>query len=774
MERSATSTGVLSRIEQARIRGVLEGIIARLGRLGRSRSWSAWLAAVVLAAYLGMFLVGLVRSDYFGPFSTVDEQLMYFQVARTFNEYGFLNSVFLQDFSSSPSTAHHPFVYNHMPPGPEILTAVLMKVFGERYRAIRLCLAAMFVIGIVYYLRFVKILLARLELGGAGLVLLLLPQTLMLHSIDHPAYSGFPFIAFFPVVALDAYHRTGRRHHYWLALLVVLLGSLYLVYQQLLMLFASWILLGSLRILRLDRAEVLALLATGSLGVVLHLLQSVFLLGPPIWLEELRLTLSNRMFGVPSTRELHDFYQSIAVVHQGFHQFDWRLIREVLQRSLQPVGGWLAAYVVIGSMAGGLVLARVRASGPETMSALRVLPASVLWAALLIVFPLMVFPAYAASYQLAGANRFFLAAVVLLGLGYAVRECVRAVPRLASAEGLGSWRWGISLGVLTLLLIGFVAFGLELRKAQRREFTRSVRPALSAGADRELRELVGPLQHRVAMSNVYPSVVGFFSREATFGGCEAEAFFPGGHINFVQNDDFERWDESTDLPLPWWPSSPSLRVEADHREHRRGSTSARFVVGSDAIVLSQVTAFPRQPEPYRLTVEIWVKTSAARRVRAFIGGKSRMFSRDHPGDGTWQPLVVETTMPASVIAPPRVRLGIEIAAGADTLVHVDAARLRVDSLREAPGGAPRSAQESSPPAIDPSKCHAAWIRGYPRSVSITPTHFVLFRTHLTGFTMCREAECLDKFEDHLRSRYPVVLENRIGTVFRLQGPNPSR
>jgi hypothetical protein len=776
-----------------------EALIVRFPRWATSGLRSESLAGVIVAAYLIIFLVGLARFPYFGPWSTVDEQLMYFQVARIFNEYGFFNSAFLQDFSNSSNGAHHPFVYNHMPPGPEILTALLMKPFGERFRVVRFAFAVLFVIGIGYYVRFVAVLLARLGVGGAGLALLLIPPVVMLHSIDHPAYSAFPFFAFFPVVALDTYYRTGRRRHYWSALVVVLLGSLYLVYQQLLMLFASWVLLGALRIVRLDRSDVLALLGTGSLGVGLHLLQSVVILGPQVSLEELRLTISNRMFGVPTTSELHDFYQSIAVVHQGFHKLDWRLFADVLRGNLQPVGGWVPSLIWAGLTASGLVLALVasvrliperslRIPRGDATRAMHVLPASVLWAAGVVVFPLMVFPAYAASYQLSGANRFFLAAVVTLGFGYAAREFGRALRRLAPQEGFEPWRWGATLVVGGLMLVGFVICGVALGKAQAREFHRGARQAFRSGTPSELLEIVEPLKGHVVMSNVYPSVVGFFSREATMGGCEIEAFSPDGRVNPVRNDDFERWDQGTQLPLPWHPTGSDIRVEPDRRELYRGKASARLTVGRDRRgQLDQRIVLPRQPEAYRLAVEVWVKTSLPSRVRAFVGDKPQKFGSYHPGDGTWRLLAAETAMPASVIMAPRVRLGIQVEAGDATAVNVDAATLLTESLRVAsanagnanagpslqpsPMASPHAAGSSG---VDPSRCHAVWIRGYPQSAAIAPTHYVLFRSLFTGFTMCREEECLDQLDDYLRARYPIVFQNSLGTVFRLKAPATAR
>ncbi len=121
--------------------GWSRGLALRLGRV-LARSWVGGLA---LAFYLALFLVTLARFPYFSPYATVDEQLAYYEAARNFNTYGFLNSMLLQDMSSSSRPEHHPFIYNHMPPGPEIVVALLMRLFGENFVAIRLIFAGIFV-----------------------------------------------------------------------------------------------------------------------------------------------------------------------------------------------------------------------------------------------------------------------------------------------------------------------------------------------------------------------------------------------------------------------------------------------------------------------------------------------------------------------------------------------------------------------------------------------------------------------------------------------------
>src|SRR5207245_11788579 len=85
----------------------------------------------------------------------------------------------------------------------------------------------------------------------------------------------------------------------------------------------------------------------------------------------------------------------------------------------------------------------------------------------------------------------------------------------------------------------------------------------------------------------------------------------------------------------------------------------------------------------RLAVRVGVKTSAHRRARAFVGGRSQQFGSYHPGDGTWRLLAAEATMPASVIVAPAVRAGIQIEPGSATVANVDDATLLTNRLSAA-------------------------------------------------------------------------------------------
>jgi len=234
--------------------GWSRGLALRLG-LVLARSWVV--GGLALAFYLALFLVTLARFPYFSPYATVDEQLAYYEAARNFNKYGFLNSMLLQDMSSSSRPEHHPFIYSHMPPGPEIVVALLMRLFGENFVAIRLIFAGVFVLGAFYFLRFTKIVLSAAGLVGSGFAMFLVDPPAIMHAIDHPAYSPFPLLTFLPLVALKSYYDHGRRLAFGVAVAAVFVASVYLVYPQLLMALVSWIALSLLGIIRVDRRHLL-------------------------------------------------------------------------------------------------------------------------------------------------------------------------------------------------------------------------------------------------------------------------------------------------------------------------------------------------------------------------------------------------------------------------------------------------------------------------------------------------------------------------------------
>jgi hypothetical protein len=506
-----------------------------------SLSSGSWLAAPILAGYALLFLVGLVRFPLVGPVATVDEQLIYYQTARNFVQYGFLNSGFLHDLSTSSNPAHHPYIYSHMPAGPEVFVALLMKIVGERWALIRLVFAVIFFVGIAYFLRFVQLVLGRHGLTGAGYALLFLSPFTVLHAIDHPAYSAFPLFLFFPVMALQRYYATGRVVHYWMALASVLVASLYAVTLSFILFCVAWILLWFLGLVRLELRHVAAMILVGGLGIALHLLQGAWFFGPEVFFEELRITLSNRIFGEPSAHEVMAFYRAHDIVLHGTHHFDLSRNLASINTSLRfpgrllfillalVVAGWGMLRVGRFDRATRTLLVPVDSTSASFRSTVNLLAKLLAWAVLSIVFPMALFPAYTGDYGLQSLGEFLLAVFAVSVLAYTLRELFAETSELQSASSGGAaWIRGLTLFVVMVVLLS--ALGM-LARTQQENLETIVPAQLRPNPNAELLEIGRLLKGRVVMTNVYPTTASFFTREAAFGGCEMAAFGSNGSVD---------------------------------------------------------------------------------------------------------------------------------------------------------------------------------------------------------------------------------------------------
>ena len=779
--------------------GWSRGLALRLGRV-LARSWVV--GAVAIAFYLALFLVTLARFPYFSPYATVDEQLAYYEAARNFNKYGFLNSMLLQDMSSSSRPEHHPFIYSHMPPGPEIVVALLMRLFGENFVAIRLIFAGIFVLGAFYFLRFTKIVLYAAGLVGSGFAMFLVDPPAIMHAIDHPAYSPFPLLTFLPLVALKSYYDHGRRLAFGAAVAAVFVASVYLVYPQLLMALVSWIALSLLGIIRVDRRHLLVFSGAVTFGVLLHFFQNLLFLGPWIFLKELQFTLANRMFALPISDELRAMYQSIGVVHQGFYQFDvealWGTICRALYIAGSPGISWTLMLLVVLSLM--LSLARAsqfdRNEGVFTIrrghgtAMLRYFGALAMWVVATIVLPLLTFPAYSVSYQPSAANRFFLAVLGTAGMAYLGREVVGVLRRLRPPSSVvwKDWRQTglVCLGIV--LLIGTLHLVYRVGKAYRAGARVVVKESTRDDTAWQVANALQPLKGEIVMTNVYPTLVSFFTREATFGGCESAAFPSQEPVNQLVNDDLANWSAGVAGPVDRGVVGKGLTFEPDLQDGRtRKGSGVLRIPNRTAGQFRLRVRLPRQQEPFRAVAIFWVKTSLPRRVRLFLeepeARQKPKFSAFHSGDGQWELLSVDAPSPAKTIEPPVFDVGIQVEAGvpmsaelgsagfyssaSDGVHDAEWAEQIVRTHRAADSASVGARHSARPETVDPSKCHTVWIRGDSATPMPKPSHYILFRRLFPGITLCREPECLDRLEEYIASRYPRTFINELCTVFSL-------
>jgi hypothetical protein len=388
-------------------------------------------AAVGLLGFLFVLqVIGIVRCPYYGPASCVEESAYTYTSSRNYLRLGLLNSGMLQDFCNSPDPRDHPFVYDHMPAGPDLLLAGLLRATGESYRAARVVLAVGFLAGMWFYLRFCQLILARLRLPGAGLVLFLLPPWTLIQGMERLIYNLYPLLAFAPFVALASFYRTGRRRSLWAAALVAFVSSFYLEYSLLSAVIASWVFVYVTGLLELRRRHLVLVLGCIALGIGLHLLQNMLYLGPQTFFRELAMTLGNRVAGVPTQQQLSAFYRSLGLVHHGSHSPRLGVLwRVVLDNFKLPQRRRCLAVAALGLML--CLRLRLDRSGSPVFrlsrpgrGAARYFTRLWLWIAATVVTPILLFPAFAQEVNLrgSGANHFYLTLGLYALVAFGVRQ----------------------------------------------------------------------------------------------------------------------------------------------------------------------------------------------------------------------------------------------------------------------------------------------------------------------------------------------------------------
>lgn len=520
-------------------------VIARLGLYWDSDGFTVrvnaralgWTGAALIAGFYVLAFVQTLRTyEHHTPFPAIDEQILYLTAARNFNNHGFLASGFLQDLSTSRDAAGHPYVYNHMPAGPEIMVACVTRILGERYRLLRLVCAAMFVAGLFCYFRFVRDLMRHHGVGGAGLAVVFLTPYTIMSLAGHPMYCALPLLAFFPLVALGEYYRSRKTAWLIAALATVLASSVFLAYQFVIMTMVAWVGLKVLRLIPFERRHLLAFVGVTVAGVAAHVVQNLLWLGPSLAFREIGLTVMNRVSGHPTAESLTEFYQSINIVHHGTHRVNVGGLWSAVGSALAIPG--LTPLAALACLLVAFRLWRVARFDPASRE-LRVpwlqttaaqVPALLLlrlavWLVVTVSVPLLLFPAYSADYNLQGVGQFFVA----IGAAAVVVAAWRRFRQLlAPQEGAGAASAQLLLLLEVALLGTAAAAGVsDIYQKQAKSVGVTLKQA-SADTFATLPKLSAFVGGRVVMTNIYPAVVGFFTRETVLGGAEFECFPPDG------------------------------------------------------------------------------------------------------------------------------------------------------------------------------------------------------------------------------------------------------
>jgi len=505
-----------------------------------------WLfVSALIVLYVVVYGAVPPRFSLWSPYTpAVDEMVQLYQGGRNFAQRGFTVEWFLPDLSTSASPRYHPHLYNHQPPGPQLAIGMLIRVFGENYSLIRAVFATIFFMGLICYAYVARTIVQRYAVGGQLALFVVAPLTI-LRLADHPVYSVFPLCAFFPLLAIHRYRESGRRMWLFAAAAVVFLTANYLIYGPLIMTLVWWAGGTRLGLVPLRGRELLLLSVLVAAGVILHLLQTVFVVGLGMFVKEIWFTVANRATGIPTHEELRALYEGLGFVLFGGHQFSPTRFKHAVWLAF-----WFPGRFVVVAIFGGLVFIalssevwRLKSAGIHVSREFVQTVASVgkitAWIGSAIAVPLVMFPAYASDYGLYGTNEFLLAMLVALAVAIAVRfirqaRYPRSTKLVLSALVIIAMVW----------LVGVQARAFAALAAAPPDWT------VQSPEQEGFAWVAEHLRGEVVMTNVDPIVVGFFTRESAYGGCHRESLARNGadpRRCFVRSF---RTNERAELPVP--------------------------------------------------------------------------------------------------------------------------------------------------------------------------------------------------------------------------------
>jgi hypothetical protein len=387
------------------------------------------IAGIAIVTFL--FIVYIWKSaeaQYFTPFSLLEEAAYTFISANNYLHFGYLNSGLLQDFATNLNPADHPYIYNHMPPGPDLVTSGWLWLTGNDYRAVRFIFAVALLSGMIVYLLFARELMHQLGVRLYGLALLLITPWTIVQLFDRQVYSLFPLLTFLPLLFGLRFLRTNNMVYLAGTAAIITLSTFYLEYSMLSAVIVCWGMLYITQLVPLSLRHMLIIGTAFAVGIGAHLLQNMLVLGWHNFVQELHYTLSNRITGYPTQQQLEGFYHQLGVLHHGSHPIQPRaLVAQVAANFSVPAASSGAAmlvacglWVLCGrAVSFGGVEGRLSFDLRAAVAGLSLLGRMTVWAVITILAPIFLFPAFAQEVNLRGVGNFFFLALLLTFLaGY--------------------------------------------------------------------------------------------------------------------------------------------------------------------------------------------------------------------------------------------------------------------------------------------------------------------------------------------------------------------
>lgn len=545
-------------------------------------------AVFLLVVLCAIQIRAAVSYELFAPATNIEEAAYTYTSANNYIKFGLMNSVLLQDFSYSLYPEGHPYVYTHMPPGPDLFFTLLLCVFKENYQIVRVAVAILALMGLYFFYYFVKIILRGIGIKTdlAGYAVAMIGPWTIIRLFESQIYPLFPFLAFFPLLAWEKYRTTDKKVWLFLFAFISFLSALYIEYSLLSAVLFCYISLHLTQIIQFSKRDIAIYACSVLSGIVLHLVQNFAFYGPAKFFQELIFLLGNRITGYPSQQQLFDFYHQIGVVHHGSHPIDFNLLLTQILGSLH--------FITISEYANNMIfiilvitiiiayLARILKDSDNKHFKLRIFPLPdyvlqilkiTLWMVITLLIPILLFPAFAQEVNIAtfGGNFFFaIFEISVIGLfckqvyqtvtnsdlNTSESEITNEAQHKTDIQTEGMWNYSrikkviinvgnkrisssLLLGILCLILVGlnivFICrllveqYDYTIRKTEfvYQFFSKSDSKLNLDASLKEIKKYNGQL----FMTNINIPTVGFLVQYPGYGVCDPESISDSGEVN---------------------------------------------------------------------------------------------------------------------------------------------------------------------------------------------------------------------------------------------------
>ena len=251
-------------------------------------------------------------------FGSPEENLHVLVGAKNLVKYGWSATCGLPDYVTSPINQDHPVVYTHFPPLPTIIAAICLKL-NLGLKAIRLCIVVLNCFGWVMAAYFIQK-IYRLGAQYLPSMLLFLFVTFSVPQLiwsDHFEYGLTPLLVFSPFFISQMNWKNYLKE---LCICICLFTNALYNYKIATITLFSWIAYYLLEGDAFSRKKIktISICATAAFaGILLHVAQNITFLGTSVAINEIWLTLQNRVFGNPTNSQLSEWFKNHNIVLWG-------------------------------------------------------------------------------------------------------------------------------------------------------------------------------------------------------------------------------------------------------------------------------------------------------------------------------------------------------------------------------------------------------------------------------------------------------------------------